>query len=372
MKQILQLLFLFLIVFISRPCYAGDKDEIALMVTSDGATKDDAIKNALRTAIEQTYGVFVSANTDILNDDLVKDEIATISSGNIKKFTEVSYSKSENSHTVTLDVIVSKGKLLSYAKSKGAECELDGAALVGNIELLILNTENEEVAIRNLIKEFEEQIPSYFDYAIYTEKFTFTEKEMHWRDRERHIRPRFYQFKPETMYNGDVISIPFKVMATLNKNGVTAISDFFKKLSMIGILSEESSGECKEYFTMPFNKIMTNPHYHIDESYPKYPKIYLRSKKSVEMLKQSFIKNNTINKYLADFYLDLGDGDKDNKSIDTIGDITLMHMYFDERNSYPSDAVEDKEGAEFFFRCGWINLPKNQVRLLRNIKVVHN
>lgn len=165
----IHLLKLFLVVLtttISLAAYAADKDDIALTVTSDGATKDEAIKNALRTAVEQTFGVFVSANTNILNDELIKDDIATVSSGNIKKFTEVAYSKNDNNHTITLDVIVSKGKLLSYAKSKGSECELDGEAMFADIQLKELYKNNEEKMFENICSEFEQLIKNGYDYKI--------------------------------------------------------------------------------------------------------------------------------------------------------------------------------------------------------------
>ena len=50
-------------------------DDITLVVDGEGKDKTEATKNALRSAIEQSYGTFVSANTVILNDELVKDEI---------------------------------------------------------------------------------------------------------------------------------------------------------------------------------------------------------------------------------------------------------------------------------------------------------
>lgn len=55
-----------------------------LVVTGDGNTKENAVQAALRSAIEQAFGTFVSSNTQILNDELVKDEIATVTTGNIK------------------------------------------------------------------------------------------------------------------------------------------------------------------------------------------------------------------------------------------------------------------------------------------------
>lgn len=65
---------------------SNPNDEVKLVVSGDGQTEEQAIKTALRSAIEQAYGTFVSANTAILNDSLVKDEVVTISTGNIKSY----------------------------------------------------------------------------------------------------------------------------------------------------------------------------------------------------------------------------------------------------------------------------------------------
>ena len=108
------------------------KQNDALVVNGDGATKEEATHAALRSAIEQAFGTFVSANTTILNDELVKDEIATVSSGNIQSFTELSsYTLPNGNMSVSLQVTVSIGKLVTYAKSKGVIM-----VLLSNITLL--------------------------------------------------------------------------------------------------------------------------------------------------------------------------------------------------------------------------------------------
>ena len=89
--KVLFFISLFLSILVSSsPALAQSsvKDEVVLTVSGEGKTTDEAAKTALRSAISQAYGVFVSANTTLLNDDLVKDEIATITSGNIKKYDE--------------------------------------------------------------------------------------------------------------------------------------------------------------------------------------------------------------------------------------------------------------------------------------------
>lgn len=80
------MLLVILTSIVSINCIAASPNEINLTVTADGSTKDEAIKNALRMAVEQTYGVFVSSNAEFLNDELVRDDIATVSSGNIRKY----------------------------------------------------------------------------------------------------------------------------------------------------------------------------------------------------------------------------------------------------------------------------------------------
>lgn len=114
-------------IFLTIPMTAQTKDEVTLTVSSDGATKEDAVKNALRSAIEQAYGAFVSANTTILNDELVKDEIVTVSNGSIKEYKEIAAIQTDNgNYLVTLSATVSLPNLITYAKSHGSECEFAG------------------------------------------------------------------------------------------------------------------------------------------------------------------------------------------------------------------------------------------------------
>lgn len=140
--------------------------EVTLVVSADGATKTQAIDNALRSAIEQTFGTFVSANTEILNDELVKDEIATVSSGNIQKYSEIAAVTLPNGNTsVTLNVTVSLSKLVSYAQSKGSECEFAGATFGANLRMYEFNKRSEQIAIQNMIKQLDALRP-VFDYEI--------------------------------------------------------------------------------------------------------------------------------------------------------------------------------------------------------------
>ena len=141
--------------------------EVTLVVTGEGATKEAATNNALRSAVEQTFGVFVSANTEILNDELIRDEVATISSGNIKTFEEVaSISSPDGRVMVTLNAVVSIGQLVSYAQNHGASTEFAGSTFGANMRLYELNKHAQQKALSNLYSELLTLSSTMFDYSL--------------------------------------------------------------------------------------------------------------------------------------------------------------------------------------------------------------
>lgn len=162
MKKLTLLLFAMLTVF-----GASAQETIKLTVSGEGATKEVATANALKSAIEQAFGTFVSANTQILNDEIVKDEIATISSGNIQEYKELSCITMPNGQqSVSLSATVSIGNLISYAKSKGSSAEFAGATFAMNMKMRKLNAENETTALYNMLDQLYALAPSVFDWEL--------------------------------------------------------------------------------------------------------------------------------------------------------------------------------------------------------------
>lgn len=164
-----KLILLPIFIFSTVLAMAQTVDDVTLVVSGDGATKEAATHVALRSAIEQAYGVFVSANTEILNDELVKDEIATVASGNVKSYTELSATVLPNgNHLVSLQATVSTKSLATYAQSKGASCEFAGATFGANLKMVELNQKNTKIAFENLVKQLESFKP--FVYDMYERK----------------------------------------------------------------------------------------------------------------------------------------------------------------------------------------------------------
>jgi hypothetical protein len=131
--------------------FAEGVDIVTLITTAEGRTKDEAVTNVLRSAVEQVFGAFVSSNTNIVNDELTNDEIVTVSSGNVKKIDVLDEMKLSGGNTfVSVKAEVSVVQLANFAKSKGATVEFAGAVFAANMKLQKLQEENEEKALLHL------------------------------------------------------------------------------------------------------------------------------------------------------------------------------------------------------------------------------
>jgi len=163
MKQ----LILIVVLALSINTYAQEVKTVTLTVSGQGKTQDEAKQNALRNAIEQAFGVFISSNTEILNDELVKDEIVSIANGNIKKFKVISKVEvPEVGHATTLIATVSVTNLTSFVESKGVEIEFKGSLFGANLRQQRINENAELQAIINLCEVSNQILSKSIDYSI--------------------------------------------------------------------------------------------------------------------------------------------------------------------------------------------------------------
>ena len=141
--------------------------EVTLVAVGEGTTREEATQNALRNAVEQTFGVFVSSDIEVLNDDVIRDEIATVSSGNIKSFKEMAYIDNPSGvKMITLETTVSIGKLISYSQAHQFSIELAGAAIAANMKLYELNERSTVLALENLYKQLVQLVPNMYNYVL--------------------------------------------------------------------------------------------------------------------------------------------------------------------------------------------------------------
>jgi hypothetical protein len=164
--------FVYLLILLSFFSYAkaGDNKTVSLITSGQGKTKDAAKYNALRNAIEQAFGAFISSHTEVVNDNLVKDEIISVSNGNIQKYEIISESALPDNlgYTTTLKTIVSISKLTSFCESKGMNIEIKGSLFAFNVIQKELSASNEKKALQELVLMAENIAPKMFDYILST------------------------------------------------------------------------------------------------------------------------------------------------------------------------------------------------------------
>ena len=146
---------------------AQTNDEVTIVASGQGTNLQEATALALRSALVQTFGSFVSANTTILNDEVVKDEIVSLSKGNVKKYDVLSVtSMPNNTIFVTLKATISISNLASYAKSKGSTAEFAGKTFAMNLKLKEFRSKSTVEIYKNLCIQIEKLASNLFDYEI--------------------------------------------------------------------------------------------------------------------------------------------------------------------------------------------------------------
>ncbi len=160
---------LLLILTLAFTINANSQDDktVTLVVSGQGKTQEEAKQNALRSAIEQAFGTFISSKTEILNDNLVKDEIVSVTNGNIQKFEVLSEVQIPNGvYATSLKAIVSVSKLTSFCENKGVEVEFKGSLLAANVKQQILNEQNEIESIKNITNTCKTILDQSCDFEI--------------------------------------------------------------------------------------------------------------------------------------------------------------------------------------------------------------
>ena len=127
MKKIIEMRFalviLALIFSINLSAQESSKDVI-ITASGSGATLEDAKQSALRSATEQAFGAFISSKTEIFNDQVVADQMSSVSSGNIKSYEVLNEDQLPDGRWgTTIKAIVSVDKLTSFVQAKGVEIE---------------------------------------------------------------------------------------------------------------------------------------------------------------------------------------------------------------------------------------------------------
>ena len=194
----------------------SENKDITITASGSGKTLEEANQAALRSATEQAFGVFISSRTEVFRDQIVADQIASVSSGNIKSFEILNQDQLPDGRWgITIKAIVSVDKLTSFVQAKGIEVEIKGGMFALNIKQQLLNEEGEVKAIAEMVGLLHEPMQISFDYTIKSgDPKSLDAESKNW-------------------------EIPVVVTATCNKN-IDFCADYFKKtMSALSLTSAE-------------------------------------------------------------------------------------------------------------------------------------
>jgi hypothetical protein len=108
MKKILVIVFMWLLIA---------TNSWAVVVTGTGTTRDEAIRDGLRKAVEMYAGSFVYAVTDVENYTLKLDQIVATSVGFAKSYRIIKESVMDSLIVIPMDVTISEDKIESVVRN---------------------------------------------------------------------------------------------------------------------------------------------------------------------------------------------------------------------------------------------------------------
>ena len=193
-----------------------DNKDVSITSSGSGKTLEGAKQAALRSATEQAFGAFISSKTEMFNDQVVADQMASVTSGNIKSFEILNQDQlPDESWGVTLKTIVSVDKLTSFVEAKGIAIEIKGGIFALNIKQQLLNEQGEIKAVSEMVGLLHEPMQISFDYSIKSgDPKSLDAESKNW-------------------------EIPLVVTATTNKNIDFCANYCIKTLAALSLSSEE-------------------------------------------------------------------------------------------------------------------------------------
>ena len=192
-----RLVFLFFSLLLISNIHSQNEQTINITTTGTGLTKNDAINDALRNALEQTYGGFISSKTNITDDELFNDEVVAITSGEIHDYELVSETNIESGYAVTIVAKISQTGLNNFVTQSGGDAvSFDVNVFNVKIKLQRLNEKAEIKSINNILEILEEIYGRSIEFEFTSSNPKINEKNKKWR----------VDFELTTKYNENIIN----------------------------------------------------------------------------------------------------------------------------------------------------------------------
>ena len=212
LNKILNTTILIAVLLIGINTHSQKGNTIDITTTGTGLTKNNAINDALRNALEQTYGGFISSKTNITNDELFNDEVVAITSGEIHDYELISETKIESGYAVTIVAKISQTGLNNFVTQSGGDAVVfDANVFSTKIKLQRLNEKAEIKSINNILEILEEIYARSIEFEFTSSNPKINESNKKWR----------VDFELTTKYNENILSFIDYFSSSLEKIAMT-------------------------------------------------------------------------------------------------------------------------------------------------------
>jgi hypothetical protein len=252
---------LFLIIFLFSNQISAKENLVDITVFGTGKNFEIAKNNALRSALEQVTGTYISAKTTVLNDVIESDNIVSITNGSIVKYEILEKTEINNEYQVLIYATISANRLVNYISQKtSTSVTINGSLFVTNATEMELNQKAEEIALNNIFIVFREIYKKSFDINLTSDQPISCSSD--------HYRGKSYK------WGAKFAEIKIHLSCKANSNIKKALSFLMENLKDLSISKEAAveykrltGNECWEFCGMLFR---TDPNrkrnYKIDEN----------------------------------------------------------------------------------------------------------
>ena len=146
----------FFVISISMVC-ADEPEKIEKVIVSGiGIDMDKAKQNAIRNAVEQVMGSYISSDTVVQNSTLLKDEVLSYSGGYVKDMKILSHEKNDdNLYSVKIEANVISTKLKRKLESLNiATKKIEGESLFGEAVSKIENQTAGQELLNKILSKY--------------------------------------------------------------------------------------------------------------------------------------------------------------------------------------------------------------------------
>jgi len=136
---------------------AADGDMLTVIVDGVGLTRDAALKDAFRAAVQQVVGTVVDAETMIKNDEIIEDSVLTYSDGFVKKWEQIPTSQEQSGGLFRIKIKAFVQRRSVIAKLTAAKVnvkKVDGSGLFAEAITQMDAEKSARALVHKAVKDF--------------------------------------------------------------------------------------------------------------------------------------------------------------------------------------------------------------------------